>query len=122
MMNAERRRRLNAGLLPARGASEEGVVYITFTLCKPEGRRGGVRQGLVPIMSSLSERRARKPSDRKGNWVPWHEACRPPSCPVARSAATRHAEAWSRYGLPNEIRKRPVFQPQPERREGVWGR
>ena len=36
-------------------------------------------------MSSLSERRTRKPSDRKGNWVPWHEACRPPSCPVARS-------------------------------------
>ena len=74
-MDAERRLRLNEGRRPARGASEEGVVYITFTLCKPEGRRGGARPGQVRIISSLCERRARKPSDRKGNWVPWHEAC-----------------------------------------------
>lgn len=58
--------------------------YIT-KLCKPEGRAEGRGKGVVPITTSLWERRARKPSAGKGNWVPQHEACSPPSRPVARS-------------------------------------
>ncbi len=98
------RLRLNAGRRPARGAREEGIVYITFTLCKPAGRSGGVRQGQVLIMGPLSERRSRKPSDRKGNWVPWHEACRPPVARWRGALAPSHAEPRSSYGRPNEPR------------------
>jgi hypothetical protein len=54
-------------------------------------------------MASLCERRSRTPSDGKGIWVPRHEACRPPSCPVPVSEARRHAEARSRYVLPSEL-------------------
>ncbi len=64
---------------------------------------GGLRQGQGRIMASLCERRSRTPSDGKGIWVPRHEACRPPSCPVPASEARRHAEARSRYVLPSEL-------------------
>lgn len=71
---------MDAGRRPARGATEGGVVYIT-TLCKPAGRRGGVRPGQVAIMDPLSQRRARKSRDKKGNWVPWRAICLPAGLP-----------------------------------------
>jgi len=86
----------------------------------PRRAAGGPRRGQGPIMGPLWERRSRTTSDGKGIWVPRHEACGPPSCPVARSGATRRAEARSRYGLPSELRvgRPPDGAAAPSRGEG----
>jgi len=77
------------------GASEAGVVGHNEVMSTRRAS-GGSRQGQGPIMAPLWDRRSRRPSDGKGIWVPRHEACRPPACPVLRSVATKHAETRSR--------------------------
>lgn len=57
---------MDAGHRHARGASEGGVVNITFRYVNPNGRRGGVRQGQVRI---ICEKQSRKPSARRGEGV-----------------------------------------------------